>query len=76
LLALGDTELPPVHADFVRTYWVGGPAPDLLDPDGHIRTGYGERGLFLVRPDGYIGFAAEGADEEAGLRDYLAGLGA
>ncbi|MGO4418695.1 FAD-dependent monooxygenase, partial [Streptomyces sp. MCAF7] len=59
LLALGDTELPPVHADFVRTYWVGGPAPDLLDPDGHIRTGYGERGLFLVRPDGYIGFAAE-----------------
>ncbi|MFK4268172.1 FAD-dependent monooxygenase [Streptomyces milbemycinicus] len=72
LLALGDFELPPVRADFVRTYRIGGPTPDLLDPDGHIRAGYGERGLFLVRPDGYIGFAA---DEEAGLGDYLAGLG-
>ncbi|MFI1850578.1 FAD-dependent monooxygenase [Streptomyces sp. NPDC020480] len=72
LLALGDSEPPTPRADFVRTYRVGGPAPDLLDPEGHIRAGYGERGLFLVRPDGYIGFAA---DEEAGLRDYLAGLG-
>ncbi|KAK1181359.1 FAD-dependent monooxygenase [Streptomyces sp. NBS 14/10] len=75
LLALGDTELPPVRANFVHTYRIGGPAGrpgHLLDPDGHIRAGYGERGLFLVRPDGYIGFAADG---EAGLRDYLAGLG-
>jgi 2-polyprenyl-6-methoxyphenol hydroxylase-like FAD-dependent oxidoreductase len=76
LLALGDATLPQLSADFVRTYRVGGPAPDLLDPEGHIRAGYGERGLFLVRPDGYIGFAAdEEADGEAGLQDYLGCVG-
>ncbi|MGY0060933.1 hypothetical protein ACWY4P_31060 [Streptomyces sp. LZ34] len=35
-------------------------------------------GTFLVRPDGYVGLAADGSEaagEEAGLRDYLAGLG-
>lgn len=30
-------------------------------------------GLFLIRPDGYVGWAGESAD---GLADYLAAVGA
>jgi 2-polyprenyl-6-methoxyphenol hydroxylase-like FAD-dependent oxidoreductase len=37
----------------------------------HAQESYG-RGLFLVRPDGYVGWAG---DQEAGLTDYLARFG-
>ncbi|WP_229852805.1 FAD-dependent monooxygenase [Streptomyces albospinus] len=65
LIALGDTDLDVASlpgADdpaLLRTVRVGGPAPDLLDADGHIRDAYGAGpGVFLVRPDGYIALAA------------------
>lgn len=38
---------------------------------GEAQTSYG-KGLFLVRPDGYVGWAGETAD---GLREYVARLG-
>ncbi|MFI0739692.1 FAD-dependent monooxygenase [Streptomyces sp. NPDC021100] len=40
----------------------------LTDVDGHLARAYGP-GLFLIRPDGYIGLAAEDAAE---VRTYLA----
>ncbi|WP_144385415.1 FAD-dependent monooxygenase [Streptomyces sp. SAJ15] len=76
LLALGgDLEPPRLEQEFVRTCRIGGPSADLLDTGGHIRDGYGERGLFLVRPDGYVGFAADGPDAARELREWLASLG-
>ncbi|WP_308286164.1 FAD-dependent oxidoreductase [Actinomycetospora soli] len=39
---------------------------DLVDPD----AAYGDRGMVLVRPDGYVGLTAEDADPEV-LRRYL-----
>ncbi|MFF0506075.1 FAD-dependent monooxygenase [Streptomyces fimicarius] len=60
LLALGtDTALPAVADASVRTY--RGPAPEAYGP-----------GLFLVRPDGYIGWAGE---DPAGLAAYAEPLG-
>ncbi|WP_413799759.1 FAD-dependent monooxygenase [Streptomyces iranensis] len=74
LLILGDAEPPAPDADFgglaptlgaagcVRTIRAGGPAPDLLDPDGHLTTTYGPTpALFLIRPDGYVCWVADGA---------------
>ncbi|WP_308401392.1 FAD-dependent monooxygenase [Streptomyces sp. AP-93] len=59
LLAVGtDAELPPVSADFLRVHRIGPYEP------------YG-KGLFLVRPDGYVGWAGEDA---TGLARYLARL--
>ncbi|CAM5430208.1 FAD-dependent monooxygenase [Streptomyces abikoensis] len=55
-------------AEWVRTYRVGGTAPDLVDAGGHATDAYG-RGLFLIRPDGYVGLAT---DEAADVRAYLA----
>lgn len=49
-------------------------APDvLLDPDGalHACFGCGSEALYLVRPDGYVGFRSQPADEDA-LSRYLA----
>ncbi|MET7906442.1 FAD-dependent monooxygenase [Streptomyces sp. NPDC005355] len=73
VLAIDGAELPSHDAEFdalqsllgcagsVRTYRVGGPHPDLLDQHHHIRDGYGTgRGLFLIRPDGHVAWAAEG----------------
>ncbi|MFF3275801.1 FAD-dependent monooxygenase [Streptomyces chrestomyceticus] len=71
LLAVGDAELPPLDGEMIRTCRVGGPAPDLLDSEGHARDAYGE-GLFLVRPDGYVAYAA---DDASGLPDELARYG-
>ncbi len=58
--------------------WVVGPdapapaAGALVDPDGSLHRAYGaaDETLFLVRPDGYIGYRARPADA-AKLRDYL-----
>ncbi|MFK0296836.1 FAD-dependent monooxygenase [Streptomyces sp. NPDC090442] len=45
--AAGSTPLHIAH--------VGGPTPDLLDPEGHLRTTYGPApAVHLIRPDGYI----------------------
>lgn len=73
VLALGGAEPPAPGRASVVTYRAGGPAPDLLDPDGHIRAGYGDQGVFVIRPDGYVGYAADRADDMTG---YLARLGA
>ncbi|MEU1816741.1 FAD-dependent monooxygenase [Streptomyces roseifaciens] len=75
-----DTEGVPAAAavadvEWVRTYRVGGAAPDLIDAGGHAKAAYGT-GLFLVRPDGYVGLAT---DDAADVRAYLAevsGIGA
>ncbi|MFH8406791.1 FAD-dependent monooxygenase [Streptomyces sp. NPDC018019] len=71
LLGIGDAELPALHGEMIRTCRVGGPAPDLLDTEGHARQAYGE-GVFLVRPDGYVAYAA---DDASGLPDELARYG-
>ncbi|WP_432002144.1 FAD-dependent monooxygenase [Streptomyces sioyaensis] len=68
LLALGDIELDeaqlPADPALLRVVRVGGPAPDLLDADGHVQDAYGSGpAVLLVRPDGYLalGAPAEGA---------------
>ncbi|AGP57207.1 hypothetical protein M271_28760 [Streptomyces rapamycinicus NRRL 5491] len=74
LLVLGDAPPPAPDTDFgglaptlgtagcVRTIRAGGPSPDLLDPDGHLTTTYGPApALFLIRPDGYVCWTADGA---------------
>ncbi|MFD6891658.1 FAD-dependent monooxygenase [Streptomyces sp. NPDC059957] len=59
LLAVGtDAELPPVIPEFLHVHRIGAYEP------------YG-KGLFLVRPDGYVGWAGEDA---TGLARYLARL--
>ncbi|MBT2385483.1 FAD-dependent monooxygenase [Streptomyces sp. ISL-11] len=70
LLALTDTPVPAPDAAWVRTYRTGGPDPDLTDRDGHVKAAYGS-GLFLVRPDGYIGLAT---DDPADVREYMTAL--
>ncbi|MFZ3467781.1 FAD-dependent monooxygenase [Streptomyces sp. 4.24] len=60
LLAVGmDVELPPVDTEFTHVHRIGAYGP------------YG-KGIFLVRPDGYVGWAGEDA---TGLPRYLARLG-
>lgn len=84
LLALNGTELDtdldatalPVDPDLLRIVRVGGPAPDLVDTDGHIRDAYGsDPALFLIRPDGYLALAAPAenatAHALAGLAPYF-----
>jgi hypothetical protein len=74
LLALGGAELPAFDARFaksVKAYRIvragqGGDA--LVDTDGHVHRNYGD-GLILVRPDGYLGYAAPHANS---LNAYLA----
>ncbi|MGI5529956.1 FAD-dependent monooxygenase [Streptomyces syringium] len=69
LLALGDVECAAPDAAWIRTYRVGGgPAADLLDTEGHAKAAYGS-GLFLIRPDGYVGLAT---DDPADVAPYLA----
>ncbi|MEU3487585.1 FAD-dependent oxidoreductase [Streptomyces massasporeus] len=58
LLALGDAQAPDLG---VRIPVVRGPAPGAYGP-----------GLYLVRPDGYVGWAG---DTAAGLPEYLARFG-
>ena len=44
----------------------------LLDADGALHSLYGARteSLYLIRPDGYVGFRSQPADEDP-LLDYL-----
>ena len=39
-----------------------------MDKDGHVHRNYGDK-LILIRPDGYLGYAASDA---SGLKAYLA----
>ena len=73
LLAFGGTELPKLnkrHADGVRAYRIVQPGQGgdgLADKDGHVHRNYGH-GLILVRPDGYLGYAAP---DGSGINAYL-----
>ncbi|MEU9124114.1 FAD-dependent monooxygenase [Streptomyces sp. NPDC048506] len=80
LLALGETDLDadalPADPALLRLVRVGGPAPDLIDTDGHVRDAYGTGpAVLLVRPDGYLALAAPatGAAERvtAALASYV-----
>ncbi|MFC9236690.1 FAD-dependent monooxygenase [Streptomyces decoyicus] len=72
---IDDTALPADPA-LLRVVRVGGPAPDLIDSDGHIRNAYGPApAVLLIRPDGYLALAAppENATAQvaAALETYL-----
>ncbi|WP_030609529.1 FAD-dependent oxidoreductase [Streptomyces sclerotialus] len=79
LLAFGDAEPPRPAAEWaahVRTYRIGGRTPGLLDAAGHARQAYGDDGLFLVRPDGYVTVAAtEAAPVAAALARHFPATG-
>jgi hypothetical protein len=49
----------------------GDSTADMIDPDGgaHARYGAARGGMYLVRPDGYIGFRGTVADADALLAD-------
>ncbi|MGW8551420.1 FAD-dependent monooxygenase [Streptomyces tubercidicus] len=78
LLDLGgtgvDAEALPADPALLRVVRVGGPAPDLIDTDGHIRNAYGSApAVLLIRPDGYLALAAPPEDATA---QVAAALGA
>lgn len=60
-----DLELPPLNPDLIHVQRVQ--HVQHLEPSSPYGTG-----LFLVRPDGYIGWAGE---DPAGLREWLSHLG-
>lgn len=72
LLAFGGVPLPASALDgsTVRAFRVGSPGDgaDLIDTDGHVHSAYARRGLFLVRPDGYVGLATM---DPAAVEGYL-----
>ncbi|MFI6768388.1 FAD-dependent monooxygenase [Streptomyces sp. NPDC050355] len=77
VLALGDTDLDagtlPAGPDLLRLVRVGGPSPDLVDTDGHVRDAYGAGPtVFLIRPDGYVALAAPAGNAAAELSAALA----
>ncbi|MFE1175090.1 FAD-dependent monooxygenase [Streptomyces sp. NPDC058773] len=77
LLTLGTTDLDdtalPADAALLRTVRVGGPAPDLLDTDGHIRDAYGSApAVLLIRPDGCLALAAPAEGATAAVLAALA----
>lgn len=55
-----------------RSAWAGGPDSLVLDPGGELHRCWGARAghLYLVRPDGYIGYRSSHASAE-GVRRYL-----
>ncbi|MER7984131.1 FAD-dependent monooxygenase [Streptomyces noursei] len=56
----------------LHTVRVGGPTPDLLDPDGHLRAAYGTTPtVFLIRPDGYVAVAAPPEEATAAITQAL-----
>ncbi|WP_245700543.1 FAD-dependent monooxygenase [Streptomyces roseifaciens] len=61
--------------EWVRTYRIGGAAPDLIDAGGHAKAAYGT-GLFLVRPDGYVGLATDDAADVPAYLAEVSGTGA
>ncbi|MGW7491414.1 FAD-dependent monooxygenase [Streptomyces sp. NPDC054786] len=76
LLDLGGTGIDdsalPADPALLRLVRVGGPAPDLIDTDGHIRDAYGPGpAVLLVRPDGYLALAAPAKDATAQITAAL-----
>ncbi|QRX97185.1 FAD-dependent monooxygenase [Streptomyces noursei] len=78
VLALDAPDLDPTPltraagATPVRTVHTAGPAPDLLDPDGHLHAAYGTTPtVFLIRPDGYVAVAAPPKTAEAAITEAL-----
>ncbi|MCZ4122359.1 aromatic-ring hydroxylase C-terminal domain-containing protein [Streptomyces sp. H39-S7] len=67
LFAFGGTDAPA--SERFKPVRVGRPGEqgDVIDVDGHAHKGYGDRGLFLVRPDGYVALATE---DPADLASY------
>lgn len=68
LLAFGGSAVPQLPRDLVRTCRIGGPGVnpqtvDLTDTAGHAHRAYGDTGLFLVRPDGYLALATHDPDD-------------
>jgi hypothetical protein len=73
------------YGDLIHTFVVtphGHPPPALdwdgalvLDPGGELHRRFGARAecLYLVRPDGYVGYRSQPADQEK-LMEYLAGV--
>lgn len=70
LLAFGGTDAPV--SERYRLVRVGRPGElgDVIDVDGHAHKAYGDRGLFLVRPDGYVALATEDPADLAAYRIY------
>lgn len=76
LLDLGGTGVDagalPADPTLLRVVRVGGPAPDLIDTDGHIRDAYGpDPAVLLIRPDGYLALAAPPGDATAEVTEAL-----
>lgn len=69
-------EVQKSYADAIAVHRIsaaGWPAATLMDPEARMHAEYGAAAetLFLVRPDGYVGYRSQPA-EWKGLRDYLA----
>jgi 2-polyprenyl-6-methoxyphenol hydroxylase-like FAD-dependent oxidoreductase len=69
---------PVVHSDTPPSMLAGDPTWSdelILDPTGEVHHRYGARadGLYLIRPDGYVGFRAQPARMD-GLADHLRSL--
>jgi 2-polyprenyl-6-methoxyphenol hydroxylase-like FAD-dependent oxidoreductase len=81
LLAIGPTNLPHLDSrydDAVHVYRIVRARQSaekgsqlLVDAEGSAHNAYGD-GLFLIRPDGYVGYAGPSHGGTAGLGQYLA----
>jgi hypothetical protein len=49
---------------------VAGSSHCYVDADGHARAAYGDRSLYIIRPDNYIGMATLGLDSSP-VVEYL-----
>ena len=58
-------------ADKMKGYVIAETPGDIADAAGHARAAYGDGGLFVVRPDNYLGLATDEADP-APVIAYLA----
>jgi 2-polyprenyl-6-methoxyphenol hydroxylase-like FAD-dependent oxidoreductase len=68
--ALGGLEAG-LEAGLVKAYLIG--PGGLVDDAGHVARAYGQDGLILIRPDGYIGLIADAGDAPA-VTGYLRSL--
>ncbi|MFF4601936.1 FAD-dependent monooxygenase [Streptomyces sp. NPDC001339] len=68
-----DDMVLPADPDLLRLVRVGGPSPDLIDTDGHIRDAYGTGpAVLVIRPDGYVALAAPATGAVKQVRAALA----
>jgi 2-polyprenyl-6-methoxyphenol hydroxylase-like FAD-dependent oxidoreductase len=81
LLVIGNSDLPrvdPRYANSVHVHRIVRAKQSakkenqmLVDADGYAHCAYGD-GVFLIRPDGYVGYAAPSNGGTPGLDRYLA----